>query len=184
MRACKLINLQTGQVVQARSIKEFCQKVGFKHNEMFHITPILDGERLHHKGWCLPEYWNHWLELKDCYGHTYQGHVRDFLFGYKVRACTLFNLMRGRKDMLAGLSLKDTKIVSVPLRPYKVVGYSLRTPNGRTMQAKTQTSLARQLQSSLTYRHLGSLLRGYTAQARGFRVRKIKMVPRFALQPK
>jgi hypothetical protein len=71
MRACKLKNIATGKVISAKSIAAFCKKVGLIGNERYHLTPVLDGERVHHKGWTTPEKYAELYkarEWKDIYG--------------------------------------------------------------------------------------------------------------------
>jgi hypothetical protein len=186
MIACTLINLKTGQRIKARSVVDFCRQAKLEDKDaVVHIYPILRGERLQHLGWCLPEYWNKWIELEDCYGHVYQGYIRDLLYGYKLSACTIWNLLRGKKKIISGIALKGTRDKPyVPLKPYKIKKYVFDTPNGSVVQGHSIQAVANQLKGAMTMRSLWDILHGMRESRKGYNLRDVETEERQLLQPK
>jgi hypothetical protein len=182
-RACNLINLETGQVVRAKSITAFCKAAGLVDgNDKLHITPILNEERFHHKNWCLPKYYNTYLELKDIYGNIYKGKLSDFILRYKVSPRNLWNLLKERKVIANGLMLAKTELGGISPKPYKIKRYAFSTPNQKEISGNTITSIHNQLRDSVSYKTLLMLVNGQAYQASGYKVKSLDIEQRVILK--
>jgi hypothetical protein len=168
-RPCKLVNYKTGQIINAESIVDFCKEAGLNGNDVYHLTPILDGKRLHHKKWCLPEILNKKIELKDVYGNFYSGTIKDLMNKYKVPFIRLFKLLNGSKENCNGLMLKDKKIKYIPLKPYAIKNYQIKTPNNKILSGRTLRLLANRTNGGISYGRIAHLVHGKADIAKGYK---------------
>jgi hypothetical protein len=183
MRYCELVNFETGRRISGKSVIEFCQKAGLTaENDVIHIYPILRGERLHHKNWGLPQYYNYPISLKDIYGNLYKGQLRDFLLKYKVSVHVIWSLVRRKKLIVSGLMLSDTETNFIPPKTYKVERYEFISPNGKVVSGKTLSGISRMLGNSVTQKSLSKLIHGYAQHPKGYRIKYIYTSDRKVLQ--
>lgn len=173
MKRCYLVNLKTGRKIKAKSVVQFCHLAKLtSFNDRIHIYPILRDERLQHKGWCLPKYFYTKITLRDCYGNVYRGKVKDFLYTYKVKPCTLWNLITEKKKVLRNLSLSSSNLKGLFLRPYRVTLYKFKTPNEKIVTGKTLRGVQKQVKN-ITYRSLIKLAHFQAENVKKYTLRDI-----------
>lgn len=169
MYKCNLINLQTSEIIKAKSVAEFCRLTGMNHkNDLIHIYPILRGERLHHQGWATLKTFKTRLSLKDIYGNEYKGTIGELLFNYKIPANRLWTLMTGDKKVFQGLFLSDTKHEFIPPKPYRVIEYQFKTPNNKIIKADSYRKAANKVNNVISYRGLNNIVSGRHNQVKGY----------------
>ncbi len=108
-RKVDLVNFDTDERIKANSISEFCRLAKLLGSDKYHITPILDGERIHHKNWCLPSL----LEIKAIFVdlHYNEYTLVDLLKlrrKYQLTLSSLVKLINGDIDIYKGLHIKGT----------------------------------------------------------------------------
>jgi hypothetical protein len=148
MRACKLKNIATGKVISAKSIAAFCKKVGLIGNERYHLTPVLDGERIHHKGWTTPEKYAELYkarEWKDIYGNYRVLSLIEIyqIFG-KETLITAGKFLSGKNKSINGLYPSDYEINHLPPKNYKIKSYKFNK-NGKIVSGRTVRELSEKL---------------------------------------
>lgn len=116
-RLCHLVNLD-GREIRADSIADFCDKAGLPKVNRFHITPILNGERMSLKGWYLPETLARKVELRDIYGNVTTEVVRDLITTNRMKSATIRRLLEGanKSALDSRVMLADTP-VNAPIAP-------------------------------------------------------------------
>lgn len=103
-RPIRLQNYRSRRIVEADSITEFCKKVRLKSVDKYHFTAILNGERLHHKGWHLPYEEEH--IICDIYGNHYPlDNLVDFARRHKLHITRLQKLINQEIPHYNGLYL-------------------------------------------------------------------------------
>lgn len=114
IRKTHLVNFNTGEEIQTNSISEFCRRANLNKNDKYHMTPVLDGERLTHKGWVLPSLLNNRTIICDLNGKEYS--IRELLRikkQFSLTVTSLNKLLSGEISIYKGLHLKygDAKFV-------------------------------------------------------------------------
>lgn len=180
---CELTNLKTGQKISAKSVAEFCRKANLHHvNDPIHLYPILRGERLSHKNWCLDRYATRNFTIYDRFMNVYTGSLYDFLHRYTVSKHTLWALISGKKKICQGVFLKETKVKFVPASRERITSVSFKTPNNRIISGKSSRSVARQVNGSISYHSLSSLVRGMKNVSKGYTFHAASVNQRMMLQ--
>jgi hypothetical protein len=128
VRRCHLMHLHTGRVINVRSITAFRRKARLRGSDHLHITPVLDGQRLQHKGWVLPERVNRKVALTDVYGNQYRPvKVLDLIKQHGFKARGLKRILSGGLFQTRRLALSDSPIKGVlSPRATKVTEYVFR----------------------------------------------------------
>lgn len=170
MRHVNLINFKTKQAIQAKSITEFCKLAKLNGNDMFHLTPILDGKRLHHKCWCLPATMEKNCIIMDIYGNEYKlFNLLEFSQKYSLRSTMLAKLVDGKIDTYRGLYLKGTDIKFRKPIKYK---YTFNKGNIE-VQAINLAALSRKFHVKSPH-NFYKLVHGHTSHAYGYKVKDIE----------
>jgi hypothetical protein len=105
-RRCHLQHIETGRVINVRSIAAFCRKARLGGNARYHITPVLDGKRLSYKGWYLPATLRRTLDLRDSYGNVYRGvTLRDWVVKHRKSPGSARRLLSGARETVGGVTL-------------------------------------------------------------------------------
>lgn len=94
----KLQNYKSGRVIESESITEFVRVAGLKKIDKYHFTAVLNGDRLHHKGWHLPS--DKKYLISDIYGNEYL--VNNILL-----FCKTHNLSTGKIRQLVNFEIPD-----------------------------------------------------------------------------
>lgn len=173
-RPCVLEHAMTGRVIEAPSIVVFCEQANLKHSK-YHITPILDGHRVHHKGWYLPAFLDQILHLRDIYSNEYQITVREWIKsgrtgGSAQRLLTGEKRAESRHQIMLASTTNDSQVRP---RPNKITQVEV-TKNGQIYtgasikEAGTKAGLK-------SYHNLYSVAYGFAEEAQGVRIKSIKV---------
>lgn len=131
-RQCEMINIKTGKIILAKSVFEFCKTARLNGNDKFHIHPVLEGERLHHKNWTTKETFdklNTLYGFKDIYGNSYQYSLLELKNSGFASLGILLKLIEGKRNSYKGLFLSDREVNFIPPRDYKVNKYYFKKGN-------------------------------------------------------
>lgn len=182
MLKCHLINLQTKEVVKAKSAADFCRITGMDdYRDVIHVYPILRGERLHFRGWATLDTFKKHLSLKDIYGNEYKGRIGELLFDYGIPANRIWALMTGKRKVFQGLSLSDTEYNFIPPNPYKILEYQFITPNNKVICGDSYRKVANKVNNAVSYHSLNELLRGKTTSVKGYKFLGAKLIKKTIL---
>lgn len=179
-RPCVLEHAMTGRVVKAPSIVAFCAKARLKHSK-YHITPILDGERVTHKGWYRPDFLDGKLALKDIYGNAYQMTVREWIRRGQS-GVQAYRLLSGktRSEVGSRIMLASTEVTS-PLRPRDCHTVQVKLTDGKRVFTGTSIHGAAQAAGHSQAGALYQVAYGFRDEARGLRVKSVKMAKKRVL---
>ena len=127
-RLCKLFNIKTGKHIEAGSITEFCEIANLFGSDKYHITPILDGKRIIHKGWVNEKSWiklNEVMEWVDIYGNEHKLSLLEIKNRFMIKAigASIAKFVKNEKICLRGLWLKDSAHNFILKKPFKVKKY-------------------------------------------------------------
>ena len=173
MKRCKLININTGKILDCKSVAAFCRASKIKDpNLKIHIYAVLSEKRFSHLGWCLPKYYNTRIKLKDCYGNVYTGKIRDFIDKYDIPFSRIWRLFTGKKQIISGLSLYSTKLEYIRLNPFKARQYIVKTNKNRNLKANTIKNIIKQA-PYLQYSNLLRLIHGKIGKYKGYTIKDI-----------
>lgn len=173
-RPCVLENVVTGKVIKAPSIVKFCQLAGIPRGS-YHISPVLDGHRPHHKGWYLPAFLDQVLHLRDLYSNEHQITVRDWIKsgrspGSARRLLSGEKRTESHRQIMLASTTNDSQVRP---RPNKITQVEV-TKNGQTYtgasikEAGTKAGLK-------SYHNLYSVAYGFAEEAQGVRIKSIKV---------
>ncbi len=179
-RECVLEHID-GRVIKANSIVHFCERAGIPDSK-YHISPILDGKRVTHKGWYLPETLARKIELRDIYDNVSTHTVRELLVEHKLGKNTVGALLDGRKKtvMNSRLALADTPIdAKVRPNPIKTTRVTL-TKGNRTFTGKTICEAARAA-GVTSLPNIYKAAYGFREEAQGVRVKSVEVERRSVL---
>jgi hypothetical protein len=174
-RKTHLINFLNGREIIAPSITEFCRQVGLPKVSKFHITPVLDGVRTHHHGWCLPFWDKYKHKICDLHGKEYTlMEVFKIKDKYGLGIPSLIRLINGEISCYRGLFLKGTDPkIKIPAR------YEYELQKGKTViRTRNLSALARMFhrKPNGNFRYL---VYGRINSAYGYKIKKItKLLPR------
>lgn len=183
LRRCVLQHITSGRIIRASSIVAFCRKARLTGNARFHITPILDGQRLSYKDWFLPSTLATKLNLRDVYGNVYKGvTIREWVKKHGLSAHMATKLLRGDKTRaasgrLALASTEDTGFIKP--RSTIVTGVTLRK-GGHIIKADSLPSAAARL--GLYPSSLYPLAYGVTDTVAGYKLTHVKTEQRMVLK--
>lgn len=170
MIKCNLINLETGQIIKARSVADFCRQTNMDNpRDKIHIYPVLRGERLHHRGWATIKTFNTKLSLSDIYGNIYKGSVAKLMFKDKISPQRLWNLMTGKRKVVSGMFLTDSGHTFIPPKNYKVKEYQFETPNNKIVKTSSIKTLCKILGNRISDHSLFDIARGKTTNVKGYK---------------
>lgn len=182
MIKCDMTNIYTNQRIKAKSVSSFCQTSGLQGQDKdanVHIYKVIDKTRFQHLGWCLSEYYNADIKLKDIYGNVYESKIRDFVNNNEITIRSIWSLFIGRKKIIHGLSLYDTEIVCIKPNPIKIRQYLVNTPNNKIIKANTIASICKQIgENGPSYRSMLDLKQGKKSTLRGYSIMDIKIEQR------
>lgn len=172
-RKVKLQNYKTGEIVEANSICEFCEKVGLRGNHKFHITPVLDGERFHHFGWALPSDLDEEIILEDIHGHEYRiKNLIHFCKEHGIGIRRLKKLIGGEITHFNGLYIKGKRPANIKPETRKfIVSFE---KNGNVIKTENIAATSRMI-------HIGkytlySIAKGKQSKSRGgWKVKSIEL---------
>lgn len=173
MRKFRPITLQyhSKKLVSSFSISDFCKKVGLNDNSKFHITPILQGKRFHHKGWHLPFDIN--VILVDIHGHEYKvNNFWDFSKKYKINPMHLKNLINGKIKLFRGLFLKNNRPDNI--RPQLFKYECTFENNDNQIKGTNITEIGRLLNSERS--GFAKLSLGVLSNHKGWIIKKVKLI--------
>lgn len=184
MIKCELINIYTNKIIKAKSVTEFCKLAKLNQiNDKIHLYPLLREERLERKGWCLPKYCNTYLELKDIYGNIYKGKIKDLVKKYKVPPTTLWKLLINKKKINRGLYLNESKVNYLPPKNYKVIKYTILSPNNKEISGKTITAISKQLNNSASRNSIQKMINGHREYCcNGYKLKNINIIKKEILK--
>ncbi len=167
-RKCELVNVRTGKTLKANSITEFCKKARLYGNSKFHLTPILDGNRLVYKNWMRPEVYHLFsqkVNLKDFYGNKYS--LTGFQLRGKLDLTTTYlgayKFLTGKVKSYRGLYLENTPINQI--KPNKKIGKVYLRKGNRIYCTTTSRTDEKH---GISYRSVYDLVRGKHAVRKGF----------------
>lgn len=170
---CSLINLFSGERIEAKSITEFCEKAGIK-NSVTHITPILQGKRLQLQGWCLEKTYDILTKKNkfyDIYGNKYILTGLELHSKRGIRRLTdICKLLTGKKKIHCGIALSPD-FPPLPPNPYRRKNVSFKK-KGKVFKAKGVTALSRKL--NISRRSLYDVIIGMREKTKGFSFNKIE----------
>lgn len=171
-RPCTLQHVGTGRKISADSITAFCEQAGLSNVSRYHITPVLDGKRPHHKGWFLPKTLTKQLDLRDIYGNAYRVSVQEWVTKHGYSAAAALRLLSGERQRFKQL-LTATAEDSAHLRPrgIKVTSVTLRK-GARTVTAPSLPAAAVALGYNKTA--LYPVAYGLRDTLDGFRLTKVR----------
>lgn len=102
LRSCKLKNIYSGKTIEANSICSFCKEAKLYKNAIYHISPVLNGQRLHYKNWYRADVLDRIIELKDIYGNLYQKMTIQKILRRKILTPNQVNSLINNKKKVAG----------------------------------------------------------------------------------
>lgn len=174
-RSCTLEHSKTGKVIKADSIVQFCEQAKLDGNARYHITPVLNGDRTTYKGWCLPDFLNQSLNLKDIYGNQYEMTVRDWVRKHGSPG-SAHRLLAGRKKSISNSKLMlASTLVDSPLSPRSQHTIEVKLTDGKRTYSGRSIHEAAQAAGLKQPGSLYQCAYGFRDEARGLRVKSIKM---------
>lgn len=181
-RPLTLEHAQTGRVISAPGITTFCRLANLTGSAQFHITPILDGKRVHHKGWYLPSFLDQQLNLRDIYGNLYSMTVREWIRDHKRSGQTANRLLTGgKKSIVEGRVMLASTVINSPIAPNPIRTTEVKLTDGkRVFSGRTISEAARNAgfkKSSNLYK----VAYGFKDEAWGLRVKSIEIEKKRAL---
>ncbi len=143
-RTVRLQNFRTLRVIKARSMGEFCRKAGLNGTDKYHIWPVLEGKRTHHKGWGLPKTLNKRLTVRDVYGNSADVTVGQAIDRKLFGPCSIRRMNEGT-TVLGGLRLASAPVnpYVIPPRSYRVKRITLRDTNGLLITGSSNQEVAK-----------------------------------------
>lgn len=169
-RYTKLYNLYTKETIEAESMGEFCRKAGLNGNDKYHINPILDGVRLHHKGWVLPDFIETKETICDIYGNEYKFEdVIDVYKRNKLGINSIKKLIDGKIDFYKGLFIKSNK----PLFKKKTKLRFIFEKDEKRISSSNISALSRKFGVN-SPRHFYSAINGERNSCYGYKLKKIE----------
>lgn len=180
-RPCTLERLDTGRRIRAKSIVEFCRKARMKGgNHRFHITPVLNGTRAHHKGWYLPKTLNTVLDIRDVYGNVRSLTVRDWITKHDLSVSAASRLLSGARHSVHGgimLASSPDKAIIKPRADYT----TLVTIQKGAHKVSAPTISQAAAKAGLHPHSLYPVAYGLRPDANGYRITAIKTAKRSIL---
>lgn len=178
-RSVRLQHIKTGRVISAPSIAAFCRRARLKGNDRLHITPVLNGERLLHKGWALPRVLNSRLSLKDVFGNEVTRSIRELKTQFGTM--TIRRLLAGFPVGKVAPAVHDYGDILKP-KPYTLKEYVFRVPGKRgrprLIRAETYKQAGRKL--GIDKQSAFNLSHGYSHNVDGITFERAETVRRSA----
>lgn len=176
---CTLVNVVSGRTISAKSITEFCHKAGLGKLAKYHITPVMQGQRLHYRNWTMPGVADKRLDLKDVYGNRYQTTVGKLMANRTFSTQAIRRLANG--EVFQGVSRADIQTDgTISPRAVRVKQYALRTKSGLVVKGQRLKDVADQTGISMHSAWL--LTRGFTSSVDGVTFHRVKTEQRQALK--
>ncbi len=173
-RTCELEHPKSGRRIRAASIVEFCAKAGIP-NSRYHITPILDGSRLFHKGWYLPAFLDRVLDLKDIYGNVSQLTVREWVKrGHTAAQANRLLTGQTRSEKGSKIMLASTVVDSL-LKPRDTMITQIKLTDGKRVFTGDSINAACQNAGLSQPGNVYQMAYGFRDEARGLRVKSVKV---------
>lgn len=161
-------NYRSRQIIKAKSITEFCRKARLKSIDKFHFTAVLNGERLHHKGWHLPYNAEH--IICDVYGNQYTvNNLVDFSKRHQLNGNRLKELIELDIPHYNGLYLLGQE--PPPHKPKKVLRFCFSKKNKQIKKTKV-SEIAEQIGTHR--RSIYYVLNGERSKIKGWQLNHIE----------
>lgn len=184
-RFIHLCNFVTGESVSAQSVVDFCKKVGFKKNERYHLTPILEGKEISFKNWVLPETYKFLstkLDLIDIFGNEYCLTPLEVMnkIGKKRNFSGDFgSFVRGKIKSIKGLHIKGSQTVFT--KPLDKIQEIVLEKDGVQISAGSKAEASKKI--GISRRSLIDMSYGRKEKTKDWRIKDIKMVENRSVFP-